>query len=36
VVEGGMGMYLYEGSACRMGQDLGSNGSVWKNMRFIR
>jgi hypothetical protein len=28
-------MYLYEGSACRMGQDLGSNGYVQKNMRFF-
>jgi hypothetical protein len=35
VVEGGMGMYLYEGSACRMGQDLGNNGYVQKNMRFV-
>jgi hypothetical protein len=35
VVEGGMDMYLYEGSAYRMGQDLGSNGSIRKNMRFI-
>jgi hypothetical protein len=35
MVEGGMGMYLYEGSTCRMGQDLGSNGSIRKNMQFV-